>query len=423
MSLWISLFNNLAVSLFGSVLSASFCDALDTRRKRWIFWLCMILISLMQGWIYSVWDEEFLRRIYPLIVHLPLLLLLWGLTGKILWPLVSILSAYLCCEVRRWAALIVVAALHGGAVMQDAVELAVTLPLLILLLRLFAPVIRPLAEDTVQRRCVFGLVPAVYYLFDYGTRVYTDLLYSGGPAAVEFMPFVCCLVYMAFLLYHSSKERTQSQLRQVQKNLDMQLNQAVREIDALRQSQTLASRYRHDLRHHLQYLSACIENGQTEQAQSYITGVCSEIEAHKVQRYCENEAANLILSAFAGRAEREGVSMTIHCAIPAFILVSDSDLCVLLSNALENALYACRPLVAEGRACSILVQAYKRQDKLFLQVTNPCAGEVRFEKGVPVSDRPGHGIGVQSICAIVSQYGGVCSFTVKDGQFILRLSV
>ena len=185
----------------------------------------------------------------------------------------------------------------------------------------------------------------------------------------------------------------------------------------------MASQYRHDLRHHLQYLSSCIGSGQAEQAQAYISDICEEIEAQKVQRYCENEAANLILSSFAGRAQKNGVSMHIQGTLPAFILVSDSDLCVLLSNALENALHACCSLVAEGKACEIDVQFYERGGKLFLQVTNPCRNTVHFEKGLPVSDRPGHGIGVQSICAIVRRYGGVYAFLVQDGQFILRLSL
>lgn len=68
------------------------------------------------------------------------------------------------------------------------------------------------------------------------------------------------------------------------------------------------------------------------------------------------------------------------------------------------------------------VQFYERAGKLFLQVTNPC-GPVRFENGLPVSDRPGHGVGVQSICAIVQRYGGVYAFLVQDGRFILRLSL
>lgn len=423
MSFWISLLNDIAVSIFGSVLSASFCNALAAPRSRRIFWGCMALLPLLQGWAYLRWDAVFLQHIYPLVVHLPLTLILYILTRKLLWPVISVLSAYLCCELRRWVALLAVAVLSGGDMMQDVIELIVTVPLLLLLLRFAAPSVRRLSAYPARTQLQFGVIPALYYGFDYLTRVYTELLQNGDPAAVEFMPFVCCVAYLAFLLYHSAKERTQIQLQQVQKSLDLQLMQAVREINALQESQALARQYRHDLRHHLQYLSSCIENGQEEQAQAYISGICEEIEAQKVLRYCENEAANLILSAFAGRAEKAGIALNVQGALPSFIMVSDSDLCVLLSNALENALHACQPFAAEGDACSIDVQFYERGGKLFLQVTNPCRDTVRFENGLPVSDLPGHGIGVQSICAIVQRYGGVYAFSIKDGRFVLRLSL
>lgn len=423
MSFWFSLLNDVSVSFFGSILSASFCDALGTRKNRRIFASCMILPLLLEGLVYFLLGAEFMRKIYPLVVHLPLLLLLYILTGKLLWPFFSILSAYLCCQLRRWIALFIVAVLSGGNTMQDFVELLLTLPLLLFLLRYATPVVRQLSGYSAQTQCQFGSIPALYYVFDYLTNVYTNLLTSGDPVVVEFMPFVCCAAYLVFLLYNSVKEHTQNQLKQAQKSMGIQLNQAVREINALRESQTLASQYRHDMRHHLQYVSACIKNGQEEQAQSYIAGICKEIESQKVERYCENEAANLILSAFAGRAKKNGIQMNVSGTLPASITVSDSDLCVLLSNALENALHACLPFSTEKEVCIIYVQFYNKDDRLFLQIENPCSDNVQFENGIPVSNEPGHGIGVQSICAIVEHYGGIYTFLIKNEHFILRLSI
>lgn len=423
MSFWISLLNNASVSFFGSILSASFCDALNTRKNRRIFVFSMLLLPLLQGLVYFHWGAEFIRKIYPIVVHLPLLLLLYVLTDRFLWPFFSILCAYLCCQLRRWLALFTVAVLSGGTTMQDFVELLITVPLLLFLLRYATPVVRPLSEYTKKMQCQLGAIPALYYGFDYLTSVYTNLLASGDPVVVEFMPFVCCAAYLVFLLYNSYNERTQHQLMQLQNILGIQLNQAVREIDALRESQTLASQYRHDIRHHLQYVSACIENGQEEQALSYMNGICKEMEAQKVKRYCENEAANLILSAFSGRAQKEGIQMNVKGSLPPLIPVTDSDLCVLLSNALENALHACQPLALANKTCAIDVQFYYRNDKLFLQVQNPYEKEVTFANGIPVSNEPGHGIGVQSICAIVERYDGIYTFLVQNHQFILRLSL
>lgn len=423
MSFWISLLNNVSVSFFGSILSASFCDAVNTRKKRGIFVCGIMLMPLLQGLVYFLWGAEFMQEVYPLVVHLPLLLLLYGLTGRLLWPFFSILTAYLCCQLRRWIALLAVAILSGRQPIQDLFELLLTVPLLVFLLRAASPLVRQLSDYPAKTQCQFGAIPVVYYIFDYMTTIYTDLLASGDPVVVEFMPFVCCAAYLVFLLYNSIKERTQNQLKQVQKSLGIQLNQAVREIDALRESQMLASRYRHDIRHHLQYVAVCIENGQEDQALSYISEICKEIEAQKVERYCENEAANLILSAFAGRAKKAGIQMKVQGTLPAFIMVSDSDLCVLLSNALENALHACLPIAAAKEICVIDVQFFNKKERLFLQIENPCQDPVSFENGIPVSHEPGHGIGVQSICAIVDRYGGMYTFLVQDRHFILRLSL
>lgn len=423
MSAVVSLLNGGAVSIFGSILSASFCNALDTRKKRNTFVGCMILILILQGIIYPLWEDPFLQQIYPIFMHLPLLLVLHFLTGKVLWPLISILTAYLCCQLRRWIALLLMLALPDQAAVQDLAEMAITLPLLWFLLYFVAPVLRQLSVYPIKLQYQFGIIPALYYAFDYLTRVYTNLLSSGSPVVVEFMSFVCCAVYLFFLLYHSIAELKNNQFQQLQKSLDLQLVQSVREIHALRESQELARRYRHDLRHHLQYVASCIENEQYKQAQNYISDICREIEAQKIQRYCENEAANLILSSFAGRAHKEGIDLKIHSSLPTLITVSNSDLCVLLSNALENALHACQFLILEGQTCSIDVDLYERNGKIYLQIINPCREKITFKKGLPVSHRPGHGIGIQSICAIVDKYHGIYSFQVKDGQFILRLSL
>ena len=420
---WISLLNGAVVSIFGCLLSAYFCGVMKSNKQRRAFFIGMGGLLLLQAVTYSAWDAEIVRYIYPLVIHLPLTILLGMLTKKPLWSLIAVLSSYLCCQLRRWLALFAVAVFKGGPLMQDIAELVLTLPLLFVLVRFVAPAVRPLSEHEPGMQIRFGILPALYYVFDYATVVYTDLLISNTPVVVEFMPFVCCGAYLIFLLHHFYEEQKRVQLRQAQENLDLQLKQSVREIEALRESQALARRYRHDLRHHLQYVSACIQNGQSRQAQDYIAEIFREVEAQKVRRYCENETVNLILSAFDARAKKEGVTLKVSGSLPAFLSVTVSDLCVLISNALENALNACMDPNVPRDARIIDMQFYLREEKFFLQITNPCPSDVHFEQGIPVSRRPGHGIGVQSICAIVQKYGGVYSFLQRDKKFILRMSI
>lgn len=415
--------NGIVVALFGIVLSASFCDICWTKRNRIVLAAGTAAILLLQGAITfgASWDA--MQELYPFTTHLPLAAVLGVLSGDWLWPTISVLAAYLCCQLRRWVALLVIAMVPGIDWLQPAVEIVVTLPLLAVLLRYVAPAARSFARYPRSMQLLFGVVPLAGYLFDYVTRIYTDLLAQGNQAAVEFMLFVCSVAYIVFVLRVSAEERTRGQLEQTRNNLKLQVGQAVREIEALRTSQQQTRAYRHDLRHHLQYISACIENGRGEQAQEYIQSICTEIEASKVTNYCENETANLIFSSYASRAENCGVPFRVEANIPQLISVAETDLCVLLSNALENALRACRRLKAEDRAAFIEVTAREKNGWLFLQFINPCPKGVQFEDGLPVNRAEGHGVGVRSICAIVEKYKGLSDFSVQEGRFILRVSL
>ena len=419
-ALWnaIYLLNDAVVGIFGMILSAAFCDIAWTKKRLLRYWGCMAVILLVQAAVYCVADVALLRCLYPLVTHLPLVVVLCVMKRQTIWPIVSVLTAYLCCQIRRWIALLAMACFNGGSYLQSTVELIVTLPLLWGLLKFVAPSVRAIGRTKPSMQFFFGIMPAISYAFDYLTRVYTNLLADGDPAVVEFMPFVCCVAYLMFLARLSKEQEARAHLEQLQNSLNLQVSQAVREIEALRESQQKTRAYRHDLRHHLQYLSGCLENGQYEQAQRYIHEINAEIEAARVVTYCENEAANLIFSAFAARAEAQGVKFSLQAVLPHILPISESDLCVLLSNALENALHACK-----GADDSIEVQTYEKNGKFFLQVANDCREAVRFKDGIPVTDQPGHGIGVSSICAIVERYGGLYSFSVKEGKFVLRVSL
>lgn len=419
----LSILNLASVGVFGLVLSAMFCDIRWTWQKKLFMAGSMSIIMLLQGFILFFADVHIVKYFYPIVTHIPLAITLCILSREFLWPLISVLTAYLCCQLRRWVALLVVSIFSGGELMQDTVELIVTLPLLLFLLRFVAPSVRSISHYTAAEKRRFGLVPLLYYGYDYLTLFCAGLLSEGNQAVTEFMPFVCSAAYLVFVLRISEGERIRMDLQQTQDILNLQMTQAVREIVVLREAHEKSRIYRHDLRHHMLYLLSCIENKQFGQAQAYIQEICSKIEATTVISFCENEAANLIFSAFSDRAKKNGIALSIKAVIPKDIPISESDWCVLLSNALENALHACQKLAKKGLPGSINVSAFEKNEKLFLQVANSCEENITFSHGIPVTDNPGHGFGVRSICAIIEHYGGIYSFSAQDGLFTLHMSL
>lgn len=412
----LSALNGAAVSLYGGILAAAFATGFKERKQRWGFACGMAVLLLLQVVLALLLGTDSLTLIYPLAMHIPLVLLLILMKGDPVWSAVSVLNAYLCCEIRRWIALLITALLSGGETVRQLLELCVTLPLLLPLLFLVAPAVREMGSSPLRSRLFFAIVPAVYYIFDLAAVVYTTWFLSGNLLAVEFMSFVCSVAFPAYILYHTRQERKRQELLQLNQCMDLQLEQSMREVRALRNSQEQAKRYRHDLRHHLQFISACIENGNQEKALDYMREIDSSICGQAVTRYCENEAMNLILSAYAERAVERKVSFRVQGALEPNV-ISEESLCVLLSNALENALNE----AATHTGGDVDVRFYRRERTFFLQITNPCR-TVEFKDGLPVSHRAGHGIGVKSICAVVKRHGGVCSFSVQEGRFILRVS-
>lgn len=419
----VTLLNGTAVAVFGMVLSASFCDINWDRKKQLAMFGSMAGLLAVQGIVFYFMESAMVRYLYPVITHFPLIIILYLFTKQRLWAAGSVLAAYLCCQIRRWLALFVTAVLGGNPAIQEITELLITFPLLLFLLIYISPAVRSISYSGTWVQSQFCLIPAIYYIFDYATQIYTDLMTEGTPVVAEFMSFVCSVAYLVFILRSSEEKWIRNQLELTQDSLNLQITQSVREIETLRKSQEKIREYRHDMRHHMQYISCCIENNKLEHAQEYIQKICSEIEANKVIVFCENEAANLIFSAFTGRAMEQNVPIIIKAQIPKNIHISESDLCVLLSNALENALHACHNLKEKGKEGKIEVSAFEKNKKLFLQFINSCDSDITFVQGIPVTSQPDHGIGVRSICALVERYEGIYTFEVVEDRFVLRVSI
>lgn len=137
------------------------------------------------------------------------------------------------------------------------------------------------------------------------------------------------------------------------------------------------------------------------------------------RRFCENHLVNLLCSSFTDKAQRQGAVLTVDASLPNDVAISDTELCSLLSNGLENALHAVADLPADRKQISLYCGV--RQNKLLIEIRNPCAGPIAMRDGLPVSDREGHGYGCRSIQAIAQRNGGLCVFSARQGQFLLQI--
>lgn len=100
-----------------------------------------------------------------------------------------------------------------------------------------------------------------------------------------------------------------------------------------------------------------------------------------------------------------------------------TELCLILNNALENAVEASLTM-PEGERI-IKVQATVRQNQFLLRVSNRFEGRLTAAGGLPVSTKEGegHGYGLPNIRQATERRGSQMEYRFGDGFFVLDVTL
>lgn len=204
-------------------------------------------------------------------------------------------------------------------------------------------------------------------------------------------------------------------------------SQSQTQMEALKQDYALLQKklelgrsYRHDTRHHMLALSALLQQGETDAALTYISDWQGQLTQIETRSWCRNTAVNAVLSAYMTQAEKAGCVLEAEVALPGELPVEELDLCVVLANALENAIHACQAAPEDRRRIKLeLALAQSTGRRLTLHVENTCGEPVEIgEDGFPITKyREGHGQGLKNIAAVAGKYHGMFQCEYAEGVF------
>lgn len=407
------------VLIYGLFLSAHIAGGfVDHTQKRLIIILCPLFL-LIQTPCWLILGESSTKQLYPLIVHLPLILILIIVLKKPVGiALVSVCTAYLCCQLPRWVDL-TVSAITRSPLAGEIGYTIVILPFFLLLHRYFVRPAYSAMTVSTPSLLLFGSLPVAYYFFDYATVVYSDALSVGIHAVNEFLPTALIIFYVIFLAAYFKQMQTKADAELHSSMLVAELKQAELEVESLRSMEMQVAVYQHDMRHHMTAISGFLAANQPEQAQAYIKKVQGDVDAITPKHFCENELVNLLCSSFTKKADASGIRLTVDAKLPKSLPLPDTELCSLLSNGLENALHAVASL--EKSAQWVELYCGIRINKLLIEIRNPYSGQITMQDGLPISHQKGHGYGCRSIRSIAEHHQGLCSYETQDGVFTLRV--
>ena len=233
-------------------------------------------------------------------------------------------------------------------------------------------------------------------------------------AAVIPLVVVYIAVFKSLLdQYRTQMERQSTMLLMVQISALKEKLQRVKEVEEGIRIQ------RHDLRHQLQAVAELVARGDREAALDFLDAARKRLDERKETSWCRPPVLDAVFASYFDQAQRQGVRVEAKIALPDTLPADEGELAIVLANALENAIHANLELPREQRniRCKMV-----GTPSIMLEVSNPCTGAVLFDgEGLPVAQRKGHGLGVQSICAFCRKNGATCQFDLADGWFRFRL--
>ena len=179
------------ILLFGVSVSAAIADVRCTRKNVIILALFCICDSIFQVALIRAGSLEQVVSLYPLVTHLPLLLMLVLIFHKdMLKSIMAITTAYLCCQVSNWMSTIP-DYLYAPAWAVDLTYIITVVLVFPLVISYIVPQISKLYDrENKSVKLMFGIVPVFYYVFDYIATVYTDILHEGNIIISEFYHFL-----------------------------------------------------------------------------------------------------------------------------------------------------------------------------------------------------------------------------------------
>lgn len=415
----LGMLNSSSLLFFGVFVSAAILSIPFTRKNTILLLLFCLGVNVLHLMFYFQVGVRGTQRAYPILTHLTsVLLLVYYYKKSVLHSLYAITSAYLCCQLSKWFGMLAYA-LTGELWVEYGFRTAITALLGFIIIRYFASSLGTILTKPTKTVLIFFILPGAYYVFDYSSTVYTDLLYSGSQVALEFMPFVLCIAFLIFSILYFKEYEEKTEAKQQAHLLEIKREYFEKEVESIKRSEYQMALLRHDMRHFLHNISALIEGKESEKASAYIQEILKRTEQTARVQYSENETVNMILSTFEPVLKTNTIQLQHMIRIPKTLPVSDVDFTSILSNGLENAIHAVSDLPKDQRIISLELKMHN--EKLLLSIRNSYRHPVLLEDGLPMARQKDHGLGTRSIQYVTEKLHGNCHFHVQENEFLLRV--
>ena len=263
-----------------------------------------------------------------------------------------------------------------------------------------------------------------------------ELFYDNYPLLVLLVPIIMLLCMMSICnrvkLFQDMIRLNQERNSRV--ILEKQIGSMQEHITEIERLYSGIRNIKHDMRNTLSIvMRLATENGGEEKGEldAYLTELNMTLDKLE-PRY---RTGNAVVDTLLNMKYHELLNTMPECRLdaeqlifPAGLVIQSYDLGVILGNALDNAMEACKRLHEQGLGEKLFIRlsSFRRGNQFFIEVINSFDGKVFLgkEKEFPEtckSDKKLHGMGLYHIKNTVEKYYGAMEWSADNKVFTLTM--
>ena len=261
-------------------------------------------------------------------------------------------------------------------------------------------------------------------------------LYDSYPLLIPVVPVIMLLCMMS-ILYSVKLFQDMLRLNRERNNrviLEKQIGSMQEHITEIERLYSGIRNIKHDMRNTLSIvmrLSTGEERAEKEELDAYLTELNRTLDKLELHYRTGNPVADTLLN----MKYHEILRVMPECRLdpeqlifPAGLVIQSYDYGVILGNALDNAMEACKKLYDQGTRDELFIRlsSFRRGNQFFIEVVNSFDGKVlqEGEKEFPQThkaDKKLHGMGLYHIKSTAEKYYGAVEWSAADKVFTLTV--
>ncbi len=256
-----------------------------------------------------------------------------------------------------------------------------------------------------------GLITVVNY--EYPDEHSKDMTVSAFAIALS----LCVLATLVSLLLSVVSKEYYSDINKL---LEKQIATQISYYEDREKTYAEIRRFKHDYINHINCIRSLLKAERYDEISEYLGNITTMLPADRLSFSTGNFISDAILSDKQNSVREENITIRFDGAIPT--LINETDLCIILGNAIDNAIEASRMLSGEK---TISVYGGFDHSYFILTVTNPTAVCEKSNGFLPFTTKPDkaeHGFGLLNIRSVVDKYNGYMKIENKNNVFTLSLT-